>query len=189
VRAVTRLALAGTLAFAASASAQAVMVRADAAVLNPDTARTLHAAYDLGAGIDFGGHYTLLVDYVRQNFSGQTSGYGASWVTLIGGAFEYTLGDWQLNYRRQFTLGLRGGMMQPHAPFLHAPYFGFAVGFKYPVAKLLRFDGRFEDVLAFPPRQTATFCDAYNVCFTRSIGGSAQQNFGIFLGFELHGVQ
>jgi len=189
VKARTFLALAGALAVATPASAQVLTVRADAAVLNPDTAKTLHVAYDLGAGAGFGGHYTLLVDYVRQNFSGQFDGIGASWVTMLGGVFEYTFGDWQLNYRRQFTLGFRAGVMQPHAPFLHAPYVGFAVGFKYPVAKLLRFDGRLEDVLAFPPRQNATFCDPSVGCFTRPVGGSTQQNFGVFLGFELHGAQ
>jgi hypothetical protein len=162
------------------------MGRADIAILNPDSARNLHLTYDLGAGVDLGQHYTVLLDVAHQNLSGQIEGYGASWVTLIGGAFEYAFGDWQQTYRRRFTLGLRGGVMQPHGPYLSAPYLGFSLGFRYPVASVLRIDGHLEDVLAFRPRQEATLCDIYGDCFTSRVGGSVQQNFGLFLGFEVH---
>ena len=181
-----RLAMTAVL-FAAPLSAQGtIAARADIAFLNPDTAKSIHLAYDLGAGIEVGRRYTFLLDYARQNLSGMIQGYAASWVTMLGGAFEYALGDARLSYRRQFTLGLRGGMMQPHGPYLSAPYVGFAAGFRYPVNSFLRIDGHIEDVVAFLPRQNATVCDVYGDCFTSRVGGNAQQNFGVFLGFEFH---
>lgn len=185
--AANRLAILAAFGLAAPLSAQVRPVgRADIAILNPDSSKNIHLTYDLGAGVDLGNHSMVLVDVARQNLSGQIQGFGATWVTMIGGVFEYAFGDWQQTYRRRFTLGLRAGMMQPHGPYLSAPYLGFSVGFRYPVAPMLRIDGHLEDVLAFLPRQNATVCDGFGDCATSRVGGNAQQNFGLFLGFEVH---
>lgn len=175
------------LAFGTVAQAQVRPVgRVDIAILNPDSARTIHLAYDLGAGVDLGPHATVLADWTRRNLSGLIQGDGATWETLVGGAFEYALGSYQGMYERQVTLGLRGGAIRANGPIRAAPYLGFSLGFRYPVIANLRVDGDLEDVFAFPPRQSVAQCDIYGDCVQRTVGGGAHQNFGLSLGVEVH---